>query len=122
MDATPSVILAGKTYAVPLLVPKQNREVIPALLKLAPLLRVEGGFIQHHYAEVVDIVATVIYWGAIWPNDKKALLDSVSEMPVTLKEMMEAVNIIRVQTGLFVKAQEGATPGESETATSELPK
>lgn len=116
MEKTPTVMLAGKPYDVPLLVPKQNREVIPALLKLAPLFRAEGGYIKDHYAEVTDLMMLVIYWAVIWPikkGDGEDGIRAVSEMPITHAETLASLNVIRMQTGLFTKAPEGAEPGEA---------
>lgn len=112
----PVVTLAGKQYPVPPLVPKQQRVVIPVLMKIAASFRKsEGRFdLSLVTTEFYDDILGCVYWGAVWPNDKQAPRSVMDEMPTSLNELMAAINVIREQTGLFRPAAEAATPGESQ--------
>jgi hypothetical protein len=114
----PIITLAGKEYAVPPLVPRQLRHVIPRINELRPLIGTERKINLEDYPKFLENILPLIYWGAIWPNDKKASEESIEDIPVTNKELFNAITVIIKQTGLFMAAPEGATPGE---ASAEAP-
>lgn len=114
----PFVTLTGKQYAVPLLVPKQQKVVIPFLMKLAKDIRIVDGKPTFDFGKItpefIGELTEAVFWGAIWPNDKKASLDGFSETAVSYLELITAINVIREQTGIFRSAPEGASAGESK--------
>lgn len=124
MAVNPKVILAGKEYEVAPLVLLQNENVVPALMKLTEFFKQEGedkgSFIKKNYAEAMNTIAVILYWGALWPNDinRAVKFDQIKLIPWTLAEAYKAVDVIRMQTGLYDKAPEGAAPGESQTASA----
>lgn len=118
----PKVKLAGKEYEIPLLVPRQQRHVLPALLRAVPAMgkfaadAKDGKIFDSPFpTEAYGDLCTVVYWGAIWPQDHNASPDVIEDMPVTFDELTTAVLAIQMQTGLFKKASEDATPGEAGT-------
>lgn len=108
----PVVTLAGKDYPVPPLVIRQQREVVPALGRIAEFFKGRESALEITKA-MYDDFSTVIYWGAVWPNNKVQSVDFVIDLPLSLAEIFSAINVIRQQTGLFKAAPEGASTGES---------
>jgi hypothetical protein len=114
MSENPVVKLAGKTYSVPQLVPRQLRVVLPALARIRALApKDKGGEGAVLTTALYDDMILVLYWGAVWPNDKKADVGCLLDVPVTQPEMWSAITVISNQTGTLVPAPEGgAQPGE----------
>lgn len=113
MEEAPTVTLAGKVYPIPLLVPRQQREVVPALLQFTSVLGDMSKMSKDHYNELLKIV----YWGAIWPNKKDAHFErDLLDTEVQWSEIVAAVATIRERTGLFRKAEDGedAPTGEAK--------
>lgn len=122
---TPTVTLAGKEYPVPDLVPLQQRELFPALKRAIDyIVKHKGESFSSMNREFIDDGLTIVYWGAIWPNEEKTTFDQFLRMKVSSIEIMKAVPIIQIATGLFekTKPQEGGTPGESEKSPPETEK
>jgi hypothetical protein len=110
MSEFPVVTIAGKEYAVPPLVTKQLRIVIPAIMRLGPLASDASKLTTLLYDDMIQI----LFWGAIWPNDKKATTDVLLDAHIPFLEMQKAMKVIRDQTGLFMDApKEGAPSGEA---------
>lgn len=109
------VTLAGKEYPVPELVPLQQRELLPALKRALDFLRENGGKpLSSMNREFIDDGLTIVFWGAIWPNDDKIKFDEFLRMKISSVEIMRAVPVIQMATGLFEpKPSEGGTPGEA---------
>ena len=119
--ADPVVTIGGKTYNVPPLVFRQVRIVHPVLLKMMSLFRADanGKFVIDYEklsTQMYDEFARAIFWGILWPNDRKLSegegLAQIMDMNLQITDMFAALSVIRDQSGMFVKAQEGATPGE----------
>lgn len=125
----PTVKLAGNVYAVPPLVPRQQRFALPTIMKLGNAIRVlppgpngepRGAFdVTKLSPEFYDEIVIAVFWGAIWPNMKNATPDIMQDMQVSWAELMAAINVIREQTGLYGPAPEGATSGELSAQPSE---
>ena len=125
-DSTdPVVKLAGKDYPVPRLVPKQQRIIIPALMRLGAAIKLlpplpgsdkpRGQFDTDKLTtDFYDQMLLAVYWGAVWPNDRSSNPSIMDNIPVTWPEIMDAMNVLREQTGFYGPAPEGATPGESQ--------
>ena len=113
---TPVVTLAGKEYPVPELVPLQQRELLPALKRALDFIRENGGKpLSSMNREFIEDGQTIVYWGAIWPNDETIDMKKFLRMKITSIEIMKAVPVIQMATGLFEKAPaEGAAQGEAE--------
>jgi hypothetical protein len=110
MAEIPTVTLAGKQYPVPILVARQLRIVVPAIMRLGVLAKDPTKLTTAHYDDMISI----LFWGAIWPNDRKANESFLMDLPLSFQEMQDALTVIRGQTGLFVAAPpEGAPPGEA---------
>ena len=117
IDAAPKVTLAGKEYPVPLLVPRQQRIVIPKLMALMKALT-SGGAIDaasistEQYDDLVDVIYHGIARGS--PTfTKEQFLDE----PITLTEMIKAIDAVATQTGMLNK--KGPAPGEVPAGTSQ---
>lgn len=110
MSENPTVTLGGKEYSVPLLVTKQLRIVVPAIMRLGPLAGDPTKLTTLLYDDMIQI----LFWGAIWPNDHKATMDVLTDTHIPFIEIQKAMKVIRDQTGLFVDApQAGAPSGEA---------
>jgi hypothetical protein len=114
MSESKTVTLDEKEYQVPPLVPRQLRVVVPALMRLAPL----AGDSSKLTTQLYDDMLLILYWGAVWPSDKKtdqgSGIQKLLDLPISFSEMTAAMKVIRDQTGLFQDAStEGAQPGEA---------
>ena len=118
---TPTLNWNGKQYPVPLLAPKQQRHVIPALMRsrnaILKLAQRTGEPLTE--AEYDDLLSCV-YWGL-----KRAHPDlvfaSFEDVPVELVELGPMIEVIAKQTGMFKKASEvgnSAAVGEAQTVTN----
>jgi hypothetical protein len=108
----PTVTFSGMIYPVPRLVPRQLRQVIPAVMRLAPL----AGDPTKITTALYDDILNVLFWGAIWPNNKDANPSCLMDTVIAFDEMMSALKVIRNQTGMFreIAPAEGAQPGEAQ--------
>jgi hypothetical protein len=109
---TPSIILAGKSWPVPRLAPRQNRVVVPALLRLIPrILKARDEAVAASESDLTwlgrlvdeptyDELATVSYTALTraHPELKPAEFD---DMPVETLELIAAVFVIARQAGLL---------------------
>lgn len=114
-----TVVLAGKEYPVPELVPLQQRELLPALKRALDYLRENAGKpLSSMNREFIDDGLTIVFWGAIWPNNEKLKFDEFLRMKISSIEIMKAVPVIQLATGLFDAApREGGTSGEAQSDT-----
>lgn len=118
----PTITLAGKVYSVPKLVPRQQRIVLPALLRATPIMLDIGRHLgegkiadlqSKMTTETFEDLLRVTYWGVIWPNDKKFNYEAIYDMAIDINDLLAAAVLVQKQTGLYRAAPEGATPGES---------
>ncbi len=110
MSENPTVTLGGKEYQVPLLVTKQLRIVVPAIMRLGPL----AGDPTKLTTPLYDDMIQILFWGAVWPNDHKSTQDVLFNVHIPFIEIQKAMKVIRDQTGLFTDAPKGdAPPGEA---------
>jgi hypothetical protein len=117
LDAAPKVTLAGKEYPVPLLVPRQQRIVIPKLLSLMKSMAVGGridptGLTTEQYDDLLDLVYVALTRGT--PDLKR---DDFMDMPSTMLELIAAMNTIAEQTGMMKRDTLGATSGEAQAGS-----
>jgi hypothetical protein len=121
LDAAPKVTLAGKEWPVPLLVPRQQRIVIPKLMSLMKTLAVGGAIDAASIStEQYDDLIDVIYHGIVRGSPtvtKEAFIDE----PITLLELIKAIDVIAAQTGMMAKKEPlpgEALAGNSQTGTA----
>ena len=119
----PKVTLGGTQFEVPPLVPRQQRHVIPALLRAVPAMvawqaEVKAGkiFEAEYPLAAYDDMLTVAYWGAVWPSNKSSDRDIILDMQISHAELTTACLAVQMQTGLFAKAEPGAPEPEKKTA------
>ena len=120
MSDLPIVTLAGKEYRVPLLVPRQQRIVLPAIMRSGESIGVfikalETSSAKEFPLDAYDDLLSVAFWGAMWPNDKTMTRDFILEIPVTFAELVKAFMVVQVQTGLYAKVeQSGEAQAEAQ--------
>jgi len=117
-SGTPTIVLAGREWAVPRLAPRQNRIVVPALLELIPKIVAarqeavrtgDAGSIAQlaryldtaSYDRLATIVFTALTRAA--PDLGRAEFD---DMPIDTLELVASVRIIAGQAGLLKHAEE----------------
>jgi len=94
----PLIIIAGRGWPIPMLAPRQNRVVVPAIMRLGaqPALR---------YEDLLDIVFAAMT-RALPALDRAEFED----WPIATWELVEAVPVIAAQTGLLKAARDCANP------------
>ena len=109
---TPSITLARKPWPVPKLAPRQNRIIVPALLRLIPrILKARDEAIAAQESDLTwlgrlvdeptyDELATVSYTALTraHPELKPAEFD---DMPIETLELIAAIFVIARQAGLL---------------------
>src|SRR5689334_5779654 len=83
----PAITLAGKAWRVPLLAPRQNRIVVPALLRL-------GTGNEMHYGLLLDIA-----FAALTRAYPGIVRDEFEDWPIAAHELLAALPVIARQTG-----------------------
>lgn len=89
----PGILIAGREWPVPLLAPRQNRIVVPALLSI-------GKDATREYELLLDIV-----FAALTRAHPDLNRDDFEDWPLPLCELREAVPVIARQTGLLKSPQ-----------------
>jgi hypothetical protein len=117
LDAAPKVTLAGKEFPIPLLVPRQNRIVIPKLIDLMKGFT-EGGALSainitmklttQQYDDLSEII-----WVALTRATPTLTKDDFLDMPIDLMELIAAMDIVAQQCGVMKRAG-GTKPGEAK--------
>src|SRR4051812_30324875 len=104
----PTVTLAGKEWPVKPLVILQLRVVVPAVMRIKTM--VPSSITEEQYSDLIEIVYQAIAPGQSPPLKKEDFLT----LPISLREMMEALDVIMPQAGL-VKAEggQGEAPASS---------
>lgn len=106
---TPTVTLAGLEWPIPQLAPKQNRIIVPLVMKLAPrimnavndaknidLARFAEAFDEKMYDDLVRINFT-----ALSRAHKGLTMEEFIEMPIETLELVQSFFVIAKQTGLI---------------------
>ncbi|HEY5046932.1 MAG TPA: hypothetical protein VII49_02800 [Rhizomicrobium sp.] len=107
-EAVPTVTLAGREWPVPVLAPKQNRIVVPALLEVVPklvLAREAGGgnldILARYFDTATHDRLTEIAWQALTRAHPELTRATFDEMPIGVFELIGALATIAHQAGLL---------------------
>lgn len=112
MTNLPTISLAGKDWPVKPLVILQLRIVVPAVMRIKGMS--PTSITEEQYNDLIEIVYQAVAPGQEPPLKK----DEFMAMPVTLKQMMEALDVILLQAGLVQNASPGeAAAGSPSTGT-----
>lgn len=112
---TPTISWAGKEWPVPLLAPKQNRQVIPAAMRSrASITKVIGGQ-EPLTTEEYDDLSLIVFYGLkrAHPNLTR---DQFDDTPLSIRDLMVAVTVVSQQTGIMKKEDGSAAVGEDIVA------
>lgn len=105
----PVVKIGGKEYPVPPLVVRQNRVVTPALIRLKEV----SGDLSKLTSASYDDMMQIIFWGAIWPNDKTAQQTCLLDEVIPFHTIPSIISVIRQQAGLFSETSGEEQSGEA---------
>ena len=86
---TPAIILAGRAWPVPKLAPRQNRIVVPALLRF-------GTGAEAHYDLLLDIA-----FAALTRGHPEIVRNEFENWPIATHELLDALPVVAKQTGLM---------------------
>ena len=111
LEAAPKITLGKHTYAIPMLAPRQNRLVVPKLLAMMKQMTGDDGKTPNalaldtaSYDELLDLT-----WVAITRAQPTLTKEEFLDRPVTLMELIVAMDVISQQCGVL-KRQVGAPP------------
>ncbi|WP_428491690.1 hypothetical protein [Rhodopila sp.] len=103
----PTITLAGKEYPIPLLAPKQQRIIGPALGRLRGM-KVDA-MTTEQFDDLLECVFLAVQRGT--PDfSKVAFMDS----PIGTRELFEAIPVIVQQTGYMKKTEAQDSQGEAQ--------
>jgi hypothetical protein len=94
----PTITIAGKSWRVPLLGPRQNRVVVPALMAL-------GAGPHAQYDLLLDIV-----FAALTRARPHLARDAFEDWPIATSELVDALPVIAKQTGLRLQRSPALVP------------
>jgi len=107
--ADPVISLGGKDFPVPMLAPKQNRIVVPAISRLQGVKA--NAITTEQYDDFLEIAFLAAQRGTPALN-KVDFMD----MPVTTAELFAAFPVIIQQTGIFKRTDpEGEAQGPANS-------
>lgn len=121
-NKTPTIHWNGKEYPVPLLTPKQQRWIIPALMRSrnAIMKLAQGNGPALTDAEYDDLVS-VVYW-SLKRAHPDLVFASFEDTPLSLLDLGPMIEVAAQQTGMFKKeAGNGAAVGEAQAAPAPNP-
>lgn len=109
------VTLAGVEWFVPLLAMRQNRVVVPRMLKVLPLIDAardldSDAYIDVFNEETLDMFTHIVHAALTRAYD--LTLDAFLDLPITPREMMAAMPVIVKATGFFRENPEGVKTGD----------
>jgi hypothetical protein len=87
----PVIVIAGREWRVPYLAPRQNRTVVPALMRL-------GTCREEQYEFLLDIV-----FAALTRAHPDIAREDFEDWPVALYELVDALPVVAKQTGLRLR-------------------
>lgn len=111
-DEHPAIFLAGKAWSVPTLAPRQNRIIVPLLLRLIPRIveaRAAGVAAQQtglawlgHFVDeqTYDQLATISHT-ALTRAEPEITRAAFDDMAITTLELIDAIFVIARQAGLL---------------------
>ncbi|ARN82173.1 hypothetical protein [Methylocystis bryophila] len=110
------VTLAGREWFVPVLAMRQARIVVPALMRLMPVLQnlqngAAEGAAQLSEAEF-DAILDVVY-AALTRAYPRLSRDAFLDLPASTPELIAALAVVTRQTGFFKPAEAEAPAGEA---------
>lgn len=109
------VTLAGREWFVPLLAMRQARIVVPALMRLMPVLQnLQSGaamgaaqLSQADYDAILDVVHA-----ALTRAYPRLTREEFLDLPASTPELIAALAVVTRQTGFFKPAEADAAAGE----------
>jgi hypothetical protein len=113
----PIVAFAGREWFVPTLAMRQSRVVVPALMRLMPVLQQmqsgqTAGLSEEHFENIIAIVHAALT--RAYPTLTR---DEFLDLPASTTELVAAIAAVMRQTGFF-KPAEDAAPGEQVGETT----
>lgn len=115
----PTIKVGGLEWPVPFLAPRQNRVIVPGLMKLGENLDV-----RQMNQEQYDTVVSFVYI-AMTRAHPALTKEEFDDMAFPLEDMMQALQTIGLQTGMLKKSVGSEQPetgeakaGESQTGTT----
>jgi len=109
------VTLAGREWFVPVLAMRQARIVVPALMRLMPVLQnLQNGTAEGvaQLAEVdYDAILDVVH-AALTRAYPRLTRDEFLDLPASTPELIAALAVVTRQTGFFKPAEEEVSAGE----------
>jgi len=112
---TPTVTWNGAEWPVPLLAPKQNRHVLPAVMRSK--VTIADMKTAKLSEEQFDDLLGIVYWGLkrAHPTLTREQFDDV---PFSMNDVMKASEVVARQTGAMAEQPKGAgddtTQGEAQ--------
>jgi hypothetical protein len=109
MDEIPSVTIGGRAFAVPRLVIKQLKVVVPGIFKLQKILPKPGEDVSLD-DETFGLLLDVVFVG-ISAGSPGFTRQNFEELPASPAELLDALGVISGQTGM-----EKVRPAAAEAA------
>lgn len=110
--------LAGKEWPIPLLAPRQQRVIVPALNKLFRGISRTTREDFELSTELIDLLTDVI-WVALTRAHPQMKRDELLDMDTNISEMVDAMYVVSDQTRLYKrKVKEPNAAGEAKESQS----
>lgn len=116
------ISLAGKEWFIPLLAVRQNRLIIPRLIKVLPLIEAAkdpatNAFIDVFSESTMDLMNAIVHAALTRAYDIS--FDEFLDLPINPHDLMKAIPSIVKQTRFFSEGEgvQQAAPGEAQATT-----
>jgi len=112
---TPTIEWAGKKWPIPLLAPKQNRHVIPALMRSMKVVagmspeKLKSGSLDVTEAQMDDLY-DIVYWG-LKRAHPTLTRDDFDDVDLPMMEMMKMIPVVALASRGPTKPGEEANSG-----------
>jgi hypothetical protein len=104
---TPKIEWAGKDWPIPLLAPKQNRHVLPAIMRVRHKVRTINVATAEPISEDdFEDLSKIVYWG-LKRAHPDLTRDDFDEVSMPMKEMLKAMTVVAKQASGVPDKDEG---------------
>lgn len=119
LSPVPKIVLAGKDFDIPQLAPRQQRIVVPAIMSMTNIMGKAEDFMKQMNTEQYDKLLDLVFVACTraQPTLKR---DDFLNMPITVRELLDAIPTIMQQTGIVKAVPAGEALSESAPQTSQI--
>ncbi len=119
---TPTIEWDGKQWPIPLLAPRENRIVLPAVMRSRITVQKMTQENAPMTTEEYDDLTLIVYWG-LRRAHPSLTRDQFDDVPISTIDLLRAMTTVARQTGAVAVGEGGAAAvGEDKAPAPEAPR